>query len=138
MPRLTTDDQLEALLTGAKTIAVVGLSNNPERDSYGIAKYLQSKGYIIYPINPAQKEILGQKCYPSVSAIGHPVDIVDVFRRPEAVPEVVEDAISSGSKAIWMQLGVVNEDAAARAEQAGLSVVMDHCIGVDHRRLVRA
>ena len=136
MPMLTTDDELRTLLTESRTIAVVGLSEKTDRDSNLIARYLQDHSYTIIPVNPSVDRILGQKCYPTVAAIGHPVDIVDVFRRPDALPEIVEDVIRSGSKALWLQLNVIHEAAARRATEAGLAVVMDRCIAVEHRHLI--
>jgi uncharacterized protein len=126
------------LLTSARTIAVVGLSGRRFRPSYGVAEYLKRSGYRIIPVNPEESEVLGEKCYPDLDSIPEPVDIVDIFRRSEFVPEIVEAAIRIGAKAIWMQEGVFHEEAAARAEAAGLAVVMDRCILKDHRRLAVA
>ena len=123
------------ILKTARTIAVVGLSAKRYRPSYGVAEYLQKAGYRIIPVNPQESELLGERCYPDLEAIPEPVDIVDIFRRSEFVPEIVEAAIRKGAKVIWMQEGVVHEDAARRAEAAGLHVVMDRCILKDHRRL---
>jgi uncharacterized protein len=130
------DREIRQLLETSKTIAVVGLSDKPDRESYRVAEYLQGQGYRIIPVNPTVDEVLGEKSYPSVSAIPEPVDIVDVFRRPDAVGPVVEDAIAAGAKAVWMQLGIVNEEAAEAAEAAGLQVVMDRCIKIEHARLL--
>lgn len=131
------DDRLiAALLRRARTIAVVGASDKPWRDSNSIMAYLLAKGYNAVPVNPRLTEVLGQTCYPSVDAIPQPVDIVDVFRDPEAVGEVVEEAIRAKAQALWLQLGVVNEEAAQKAERHGMTVVMNHCIAVDHRRLI--
>jgi predicted CoA-binding protein len=123
------------ILSAARTIAVVGLSGKRYRPSYGVAEYMKSVGYRIIPVNPQETEVLGEKCYPDLESIPEPVDIVDIFRRSEFVPEVVESAIRIGAKAVWMQEGVVHEEAARRAEAAGLEVVMDRCILKDHRRL---
>ncbi|HEY1221679.1 MAG: CoA-binding protein [Bryobacteraceae bacterium] len=123
------------ILGSARTIAVVGLSARLSRPSHGVAEYLQRAGYRIIPVNPNVAEVLGEKSYPSLDAVAEPVDIVDIFRRPEHVPAIVEAAIRKGAKTIWMQEGVVHEDAARRAESAGLSVVMDRCILKEHRRL---
>ena len=123
------------ILKSARTIAVVGLSPKRYRPSYGVAEYLQKAGYRIIPVNPRESELLGERCYPDLEAIPEAVDIVDIFRRSEFVPEIVEAAIRKGAKVIWMQEGVVHEDAARRAEAAGLQVVMDRCILKDHRRL---
>jgi len=130
----TVEDLREILATG-KTIAVVGLSDNPERPSYGVARYLQRQGYRIIPVNPKIPQTLGEKAYPSLRKVPKPIDIVDIFRRPEHVPQIVEDAIAIGAKVIWMQLGIVNEDAAARARAAGLKVVMNTCMATTHDAL---
>lgn len=124
------------LLTEAKTIAVVGLSNDPSRASHGVSRYMKQAGYRIIPVNPNETEVLGEKSYPRVTDIPNQVDIVNIFRRPNRVGEVVDDAIAKGGiKAIWMQLGIVNEEAAKKANAAGLFVVMDHCIMVEHMKL---
>jgi uncharacterized protein len=123
------------VLKNSKTIAVVGLSDNPSRTSYHVAEYLQNKGYKIIPVNPTIKESLGEKAYHSLKDIPEKVDIVDIFRRSEDVPPVADDAISIGAKCLWMQLGIVNEKAAKKAEAAGMNVVMDHCIMIEHRRV---
>ncbi|MGB7761637.1 MAG: CoA-binding protein [Bryobacteraceae bacterium] len=128
-------NRIADILGAARTIAVVGLSARRFRPSHGVAEYLQRAGYRIIPINPNVAEVLGEKSYPSLDAVPDPVDIVDIFRRPEHVPAIVEAAIRKGAKTIWMQEGVVHEDAARRAESAGLSVIMDRCILKDHRRL---
>jgi hypothetical protein len=123
------------LLRSSKTIAVVGLSANPMRPSFGVSEYMQSAGYRIIPVNPNETEVLGERCYATLRDVPEPVDIVDIFRRPEHVPELVEQAIAIGARAVWMQEGVVHHAAAARARDAGLFVVMDRCILKDHRRL---
>ncbi|MDW8355930.1 MAG: CoA-binding protein [Bryobacterales bacterium] len=123
------------LLRSARTIAVVGLSSKPWRPSHGVAEYMQRAGYRIIPVNPNETEVLGEKAYPRLEAVPEKVDIVNVFRRPEFVLEIVEAAIRVGAPAIWLQEGVVNEEAAQRARQAGLFVVMDRCILKEHRRL---
>jgi uncharacterized protein len=123
------------LLTGAKTIAVVGLSSRRARPSYGVSEYMQGAGYRIVPVNPQESEVLGEKAYPDLDSVPVPVDIVDIFRRPEFVPELVEAAIRIGAKAVWMQEGVVHEEAAERARAAGLTVVMDRCILKEHRKM---
>ena len=125
------------LMRDAKTIAVVGVSSNPTRPSNDIARYLIDAGYTVYLVNPNEEEIFGLKVYPSVRDLPEPVDIVDIFRRPGDVPPVVDDAIAAKAKAVWMQLGIVNEDAAAKARAAGLDVVMDLCTKVEHRKLLR-
>ncbi len=129
------DREIRQLLETSKIIAVVGLSDKPERDSYRVAEYLQRQGYRIIPVNPTVDAVLGEKSYALVSDIPEPVDIVDVFRRPDAVGPVVEDAIAAGARAVWMQLGIENEEAAQAAEAAGLQVVMDRCIKIEHARL---
>ncbi|MGD0611726.1 MAG: CoA-binding protein [Anaerolineales bacterium] len=128
-------DELRRILATTRTIAVVGLSDKPDRPSHAVAAYLQQQGYRIIPVNPNLAEVLGEKAYPSVRDIPEPVDVVDIFRRAEDVPPIVEDAIAKGAKVVWMQLGIINEVAAARADAAGLKVVMDTCIEVAHRAL---
>ncbi|MCL6546597.1 MAG: CoA-binding protein [Bryobacteraceae bacterium] len=125
------------LLTSARVIAVVGLSSKKHRPSYGVSEYMQRAGYRIIPVNPNEESVLGEKAYPSLEVVPEKVDIVNIFRRSEFVPEIVEQAIRAGAKAIWMQEGVVHEEAAERARQAGLTVVMDRCILKEHRRLTR-
>ena len=130
------DDKIRDLLTNARTVAVVGHSENPARTSYQIANYLRSVGYKIYPINPTVDQIDGQKSYASLADVPEPIDVVDVFRRPEHLPAIVAEAIAAGAKAVWGQLGVVDWDAGQKALDAGLDVVMDRCMRVEHRRLV--
>ena len=129
--------QIAEILRVCRTIAVVGLSAKRYRPSYGVAEYMQRAGYRIIPVNPHETEILGEKCYPDVESVPEPIDIVDIFRRSEYVPEIVEAAIRKGAKVVWMQEGVIHEEAARRAQEAGLEVVMDRCILKDHRRLSR-
>jgi len=119
-------DQIVSQLTGSKTIAVVGLSPRPERPSHYVAKYLQEQGYRVIPVNPQLDNVLGEKCYPDLKSIPEPVDMVDVFRRSSLVGPIVDDAIEIGAKYVWMQDGVVDEEAAERAESAGLGVIMDN------------
>jgi predicted CoA-binding protein len=126
----------ENLLRNAKTIAVVGLSSRRSRPSYGVSEYMQSQGYRIIPVNPNETEVLGEKAWASLEDIPEDVDIVDVFRRPECVPEIVDSAIRIGAKGVWMQEGVVNEEAAGKARAAGLEVVMDRCILKEHRKML--
>ena len=121
-------DRITELLKSAKTIAVVGLSDNPLRTSYGVSEYMQSRGYRVIPVNPTITESLGEKAYPTLTKVPEKVDIVNVFRRSEFVAEVVEEAIRIGAPAIWMQEGVVHEEAAEQARAAGMFVVMDRCI----------
>jgi uncharacterized protein len=123
------------ILKQSRTIAVVGLSSKRFRPSYGVAEYMQRAGYRIVPVNPEEREVLGEKCYADLDSVPEAIDIVDIFRRSEFVPEIVEAAIRKGAKAVWMQEGVIHEEAARRAAEAGLEVVMDRCILKDHRRL---
>jgi predicted CoA-binding protein len=128
---------IKEVLTNAKTIAVVGLSDNPLRPSYGVSAYMQSQGYKIIPVNPECDEVLGEKCYKSLLEIPEKVDIVNIFRRPEFVPPIVEQAIQIKAPAVWMQESVVHEEAAQKARQAGIFVVMDKCILMEHRKISR-
>ncbi len=125
----------DEILNESHVIAIVGLSPNPDRPSNEVGRHLQEKGYRIIPVNPAAKEILGEVSYPDLAAIPLHVDVVDIFRRSEDVPPIVEQAIKIGAKTVWMQEGVVNDDAALRARQAGLHVVMDRCFWKEYRRL---
>ena len=130
------DAQIARLLRNARRIAVVGLSSNPERTSYNVARYLLAQGYEIIPVNPHENEVLGQTAYPRLSAVPGPIDIVDIFRRPSGVPEAVRGAISAGAGAVWMQLGVLHSDAALQAHAAGLMVITERCAMVEYARLV--
>ena len=134
---LTRDEDIAQLLTNARTIAVVGASDRPDRPSYGVMRFLQSWGYRVLPVNPqiTGEHVLGEFVWRELAQIGVPIDIVDIFRRPEAAAEAVEQAIFVGAKAVWMQLGVINDDAAARAEAAGLEVVMNRCPHIEIPRL---
>lgn len=134
---ITTDADLKRLFETVRTIAVVGCSPRPERAGHYVAKYLQDLGYRVIPVNPGQTEILGEKCYASLRDIPEPVDMIDCFRRAEDIPSIVEDAIAIGAKFIWMQLGIVNDEAARRAMEAGIEVVMDRCPKIDYPRLFR-
>lgn len=122
-------------MTSSKTVAIVGLSPDPERPSNRVARYLKKQGYTIIPVNPTVKEVLGERAYPDVASLPQPVDVVDIFRRPGDVPPVVEQAIDRGCKAVWMQEGIVNEEAAAKARIAGLKVIMNQCMMKQHRKL---
>lgn len=124
------------LLRTSRTIAVVGLSSKRWRPSFGVSEYMQRAGYRIIPVNPGETEVLGEKSYGGLEEVPEKVDIVDVFRRSEFVPEIVEQAIRIGARAVWLQEGVVHEEAAAKARAAGLMVVMDRCILKEHRKLV--
>ncbi|MBI2248050.1 MAG: CoA-binding protein [Armatimonadetes bacterium] len=130
-----TVDQVRDIFTTSKTIAVVGLSNKPDRPSNEIASYLKEQGYRIIPVNPTITEALGEKAYPSLKEIPERVDVVQIFRRPEEVPAVVDDAIAIGAKVVWMQPGAENEEAAAKAEAAGLKAVVGACMRSVHRTL---
>jgi predicted CoA-binding protein len=126
---------LRRILRDTKTIAMVGLSANWWRPSFFAAKYLQERGYRVVPVNPQYPEILGEKCYPSLRDIPFKVDVVDCFRKSAEIPALAEEAIAIGAKVLWLQLGVINEEAAARAQAAGLEVVMDRCMKIEHGRL---
>ena len=131
------DEDIKVLLKNSKNIAVVGISDKQERDSFGVAKYLVSKGYNVIPVNPSLENWQGIKSYPNLSSIpkNTRLDIVDIFRKPEAVGEIVEESIKVKPKAIWMQLGVINEEAGKKASDSGMTVVMDKCIMVEHKKL---
>ena len=133
---MNSDEMMEDILLSTKTIASVGLSSNQEKESYWIASYLKEQGYQIIPVNPTADEILGEKAYPNLESIPDKIDVVQVFRKPEDVPPVVDDAIKVGAKVVWMQEGIVNEEAAQKAREAGLQVVMDACMRATHRRLI--
>jgi len=123
-----------ATLLAARTIAIVGLSKDPLRPSYFIGFYLKRHGYKVVPVNPREPEVLGEKSYPTLKDIPFPVDVVDVFRRPDAVPQIARDAVAIGAKALWLQFGVISPEGARIAEDAGLAVVMDRCMKVEHAR----
>ena len=129
------DPELKQLLTEATTIAMVGASSNPEKASYGIMQKLQKAGYRVIPINPRETEILGERSYPSLIDVPERIDVVDVFRRAEDAPSIADDAVTIGARALWLQTGIVSEDAAARAQAGGLVVVMNTCIGATHSLL---
>src|SRR5947199_10414084 len=126
------DQQLKQLLTDATTIAIVGASANPDKASYGIMQKLQHAGYRVIPVNPRETEVLGERAYPSLVDVPEKIDIVDVFRPSEDTPSIADEAVRIGAKALWLQTGVANEEAAARATAGGLTVVMDTCIGASH------
>lgn len=125
----------EEILKSSRVVAIVGLSPQPTRPSCRVAGYLKRKGYKIIPVNPKESELLGETSYPNLSAIPEAIDVVDIFRRPEEVPPIVEEAIKIGAKTVWMQEGVINEEAATRARTAGLRVVMDKCMRKEHLKL---
>jgi predicted CoA-binding protein len=127
-------ETIDEILDEMQVWAVVGLSANPDRPSHGVAQKLQSVGKTVIPVNPREEAILGERSYADVDSIPHPIDVVDIFRRPEQAGAHVDEAIRNGAKAVWMQLGVIDEDAAARAEAAGLHVVMDRCPAIELRR----
>lgn len=133
--RNASNDEIRRLLDEARTIAVVGLSEDPGRDSHRIAAYLQQQGYRVIPVNPNVREVLGEKAYPDLASVPVPIDIVDVFRRVEAIPGIVDTAIAAGARAVWMQLGLAHNASAEKAHAAGLAVVMSKCIMVEHRGL---
>ncbi len=134
---LTRDEDIAELLTNARTIAMVGASDRPDRPSNGVMKFLQSHGYRVLPVNPqiTGEHVHGEYVWRELAQIGEPIDIVDIFRRPQAAGYAVDQAIAAGAKAVWLQLGIVNEEAGRRAEQAGLKVVMDRCIKIEIMRL---
>ena len=134
--KLLDKSEIKQVLQEAKTIAVVGASDKPERDSNRIMKYLIEHGYNGIPVNPASKEILGKKCYPSLLNIPEKIDIVDIFRKPEDILPIVEEAISIKAKTVWMQLGIINEEAANTALNSDLNVVMNRCIFIEHKSLI--
>jgi predicted CoA-binding protein len=125
---------VQRVLLNAKTIAIVGLSNNPLRASYFVGFYMKRHGYRVIPVNPREKEILGEKSYPSLKDVPEPIDIVDVFRTPDAVPGIAKDAVAIGAKALWCQFTVISPEGARIAEEGGLAVIMDRCLKVEHAR----
>ena len=127
----------ETILREARTIAVVGLSNNPMKASYGVARYLQAHGYRVIPVNPSEREALGERSYATVADIPEQVDLVDVFRVPAATPEVARDAVRAGAKALWLQLGITNPDTRRIAEEGGLAYVEDACTKIVHATMQR-
>jgi predicted CoA-binding protein len=133
---MNNDQMMKDILLSARTIASVGLSSNMEKESYWIVSYLKEQGYRIIPVNPTADQILGEKAYPDLESIPEKIDVVQVFRRSEDVPPVVDSAIKIGAKVVWMQEGIVNEEAAQKAREAGLQVVMDACMRMTHRRLI--
>jgi len=132
MYKSPTDEELKQLMMNASTIAVVGASSNPERASNGIMRKLQSVGYHVIPVNPHETEVLGERAYASLSDVPVPVDIVDVFRRPEYTPAIADEAVKIGAKTLWLQSGISSEDAANRATAGGVTVVMNSCLGTMH------
>jgi uncharacterized protein len=133
---MNSDEMMKEILLSARTVASVGLSGNVEKVSNGVGAYLLEHGYEVIPVNPTTDEILGKKSYPDLSSVPEKIDVVQVFRRPEDVPPVVDEAIKVGAKVVWMQEGIVNEEAAQKAREAGLQVVMDACMRATHKRLI--
>ena len=129
------DTQLKEIFQTARTIATVGFSTNPARPGYYVPEYLMLQGYRVIPVNPTIQEVLGQKAYPDLLSVPEKVDVVQIFRRPEDVPAIVEQAIQIGAKVVWMQIGAANPEAARIAQAAGLAVVMDKCMMIEHKRL---
>lgn len=128
---MATASDIPSLLKETKTIAVVGLSSNPSRASFGVSRYMQRAGYKIIPVNPQETEVLGEKAYAKLEDVPEPIDMVNIFRLPQFVPAVVDSAIAVGAKSVWMQLGIRHDEAAAKAEAAGLTVVMDKCLMIE-------
>jgi predicted CoA-binding protein len=125
-------EEISEILRKYRVVAVVGLSDNPSRPSHQVAHYLQQHGYRIVPINPRGRDILGEKCYASLREVPFPIEVVDIFRNVEAIPAIVAEAIEVGAKVVWMQLGLVEPESAQKAKKAGLRVVMDHCLKIEH------
>ena len=132
------DAEIKAILESAHTIATVGFSTNPQRPGYYVPEYMMHKGYRVIPVNPLLEQVLGQKAYPDLLAVPDKVDVVQIFRPPAEAPAIVEQAIKIGAKVVWMQIGATNRDAAAVAQAAGLLVVMDKCMMIEHKRLITA
>lgn len=131
------DEEIAEILRRTKTIAVVGISHKEDRDSHKVAKYLKDHGYRMIPVNPKYKEVLGETCYPTLQEVPAHIDLVDIFRNMEAIPGVVDDAIAAGADCVWMQLGLCHHEAAAKARDAGMKVVMNKCAKVEHGRLIK-
>ncbi len=132
-----TDDDLLSILKEARTVAVVGVSHKEERDSHRVAKYLQEKGYQVIPVNPKYKEVLGVPCYADLRSVPEHIDVVDIFRNVEAIPAIVDEAIEVKAGCVWMQLGLAHKEAGEKARCEGMKVVMDHCIKIEHSRLMK-
>ena len=131
------DDDLGKMLKESRTIAVVGLSNKEERDSHKVARYLKEHGYTVIPVNPKFGEVLGERCYPDLKAVPEHIDIVDIFRSVDAIPGIVDEALAVGAGNVWMQLGLAHEESAEKARCAGVPVVMNKCIKIEHSRLMK-
>ncbi len=134
---VTDDNEIKVLLSSARTIAVIGASEKPWRDSNDIMRYLIEKGYRVFGVNPAYATVLDRPCYPSLKHVPEPIDIVDVFRRSDAVLEIAKEAISVKAKTLWLQLGVINQEGSQLAEKHDMKVIINRCIAVEHRRLIR-
>lgn len=132
------DEEVVEILRSSKTVAVVGISHNEERDSHKVAKYLKEHGYKVIPVNPKYKEVLGEPCYPDLKSVPEKIDVVDIFRNVEAIPGIVDEAIQIGAGAVWMQLGLIHNESAEKARQAGLKVVMNKCMKMEHHRLIES
>jgi len=130
------DDEIKEILGNSKTIAIVGLSDKPERDSYRVAEYLKGNGYTVIPVNPAKTEILGETAYPDLASIPIPVDIVDIFRNVDAIPGIVDEAIAVKAKVVWMQLGLASNASAQKAKEAGLQAVQSKCLKIEHQKMM--
>lgn len=133
--QISTGQEVDQILKCVKTIAVVGISHKEERDSHKVAKYLKEHGYKMIPVNPKYKEVLGETCYPTLKDVPEHIDVVDIFRNVEIIPGIVDEAIAVKADVVWMQLGLVHNEAAGKARQAGLAVVMDKCIKIEHARM---
>lgn len=129
-------EEIAAIIRESRVVAVVGLSTDPDKPSHQVARYLKEHGYRIIPVNPACQEILGEKCYPRLRDVPVPVDVVDIFRKVGAIPDIVQEAVEMGAKVVWMQLGLREPGAAQNARKAGLQVVMDRCLKIEHARLM--
>lgn len=127
-------EEVVQILKSSRTVAVVGISHKPERDSHMVARYLKEHGFKIIPVNPKYREVLGEPCYPDLASVPDHIDVVDIFRNVDAIPGIVDEAIAAGADTIWMQLGLVHNDSAQKAREAGLKVVMNKCIKVEHAR----
>ena len=136
MPLVDDIAGLRRILRNSRTLAVVGLSAQWHRPSYFAAKYMRDHGYRIFPVNPRYDEVLGQRCYPDLQSVPEPIDIVDCFRKAEEIPAIADAAVAVGAKVLWMQLGIVNDEAAQRASAAGLDVVMNRCVKIEHARIL--
>ena len=136
MPTVDDIAGLRRILRNSRTLAVVGLSAQWHRPSYFAAKYVRDHGYRIFPVNPRYDEVLGQRCYPDLQSVPEPIDIVDCFRKAEEIPAIADAAVAVGAKVLWMQLGIVNDEAAQRASAAGLDVVMNRCVKIEHARIL--